>query len=76
MIGYRGEMTLIAAVVALSALYLVLPVRGEPNFGPSAVVENDHLDHPEAEFGPLYERLNVEGAFPPSPTDQDSRPSA
>lgn len=33
-LGYRGEMTIIAVVVALSALILLLPVKGEPNFGP------------------------------------------
>ena len=33
-LGYRGEMTLVAIVVALSALILLLPVEGEPNFGP------------------------------------------
>jgi MFS family permease len=33
-LGYRGELSIIAAVVALSALLLLLPVAGEPNFGP------------------------------------------
>jgi MFS family permease len=33
-LGYRGELTIIAVVVAFSALILLLPVRGEPNFGP------------------------------------------
>ncbi len=32
--GYRGEMTLIAGVVAFSAFILLLPIKGEPNFGP------------------------------------------
>jgi MFS family permease len=33
-LGYKGELTIIAAVVALAALLLMLPIRGEPNFGP------------------------------------------
>lgn len=33
-LGYHGELTIIAVVVALSALILLLPVKGEPNFGP------------------------------------------
>ena len=33
--GYRGEMTLIAIVVAAAAIFLLLPVAGEPRFGPS-----------------------------------------
>ncbi len=33
-LGYRGEFTIMAAVVAASALILLLPIEGEPNFGP------------------------------------------
>ena len=33
-LGYRGEFSIMAAVVALSALILLLPIKGEPNFGP------------------------------------------
>jgi MFS family permease len=33
-LGYHGELTIIAAVVALSVLILLLPIKGEPNFGP------------------------------------------
>lgn len=33
-LGYRGDMSIIAGVVALSALILLLPIKGEPNFGP------------------------------------------
>ncbi len=33
-LGYRGEMTIIAGVVAFSAVVLLLPIKGEPNFGP------------------------------------------
>ena len=34
-LGYHGEMTCIAIVVAFATLILLLPVKGEPNFGPS-----------------------------------------
>jgi hypothetical protein len=34
-LGYQGELTIIAVVVALSALILLLPIAGEPNFGPA-----------------------------------------
>jgi MFS family permease len=33
-LGYHGELTIIAVVVAFSALILLLPINGEPNFGP------------------------------------------
>jgi MFS family permease len=33
-LGYRGEMSIIAVVVAVSAFMLLLPIEGEPNFGP------------------------------------------
>jgi MFS family permease len=33
-LGYRGELTIIAVVMALAALILLLPLPGEPNFGP------------------------------------------
>jgi MFS family permease len=33
-LGYKGELTIIAIVVALAALVLLLPLKGEPNFGP------------------------------------------
>jgi MFS family permease len=33
-LGYRGEMSIIAAVVAVSTVILILPINGEPNFGP------------------------------------------
>jgi MFS family permease len=36
-LGYEGELSIIAGVVALSALILLLPVRGEPRFGPRPV---------------------------------------
>lgn len=36
-LGYRGELSIIAVVVALSAVILLLPVKGEPNFGPKTV---------------------------------------
>ncbi|MHB2028536.1 MAG: MFS transporter [Acidimicrobiales bacterium] len=34
LLGYRGEFTLIAIVVALATIVLLLPVVGEANFGP------------------------------------------
>ena len=33
-LGYQGEMTIIAIVVAISSLIILLPIKGEPNFGP------------------------------------------
>jgi MFS family permease len=33
-LGYHGEMSIIAVVVAISAFILLLPIKGEPNFGP------------------------------------------
>jgi MFS family permease len=33
-LGYHGELTIIAVVVAFSSLILLLPIKGEPNFGP------------------------------------------
>ena len=38
-LGYRGEMTCIAIVVTLATVILLLPVKGEPNFGPSPTLE-------------------------------------
>jgi hypothetical protein len=32
-LGYHGELTIMAVVVAFSAVILLLPVAGEPNFG-------------------------------------------
>jgi MFS family permease len=39
-IGYRGELTIIAGVVALAALIMLVPVAGEPNFGPLVSLED------------------------------------
>jgi len=33
-LGYHGELTIMAIVVMASAVILLLPVKGEPNFGP------------------------------------------
>jgi MFS family permease len=38
-LGYRIELTIIAAVVAISALIMLLPIAGEPNFGPLVALE-------------------------------------
>jgi MFS family permease len=50
-LGYRGELSIIAVVVAFSALILLLPVRGEPNFGPAPasgieIKATDHVEGP------------------------------
>jgi len=34
-LGYQGELTIIAVVVSVAALIMLLPISGEPNFGPS-----------------------------------------
>jgi MFS family permease len=51
-LGYRGEMTLIAVVVAIATVILLLPVKGEPNFGPSPVaageVDGDGVGDPSS----------------------------
>ena len=38
-LGYRGELTIIAVVVSISALIMLLPIAGEPNFGPLVAIE-------------------------------------
>ena len=38
-LGYRGELTIIAVVVAFAALILLLPIEGEPDFGPLRTLE-------------------------------------
>lgn len=38
-IGYRTELTIIAVVVAIAALIMLLPIVGEPNFGPLVAIE-------------------------------------
>jgi MFS family permease len=38
-IGYQGELTIIAIVVSIAALILLLPIPGEPNFGPLRAIE-------------------------------------
>jgi hypothetical protein len=38
-LGYRGELTIIAVVVSFSALIMLLPIVGEPNFGPLVAIE-------------------------------------
>jgi hypothetical protein len=37
-LGYRAELTIIAIVVSVSALIMLLPIEGEPNFGPLVAV--------------------------------------
>jgi hypothetical protein len=36
---YRGELTIIVVVVSIAALML-LPIAGEPNFGPLVVIDD------------------------------------
>ena len=38
-LGYQGELTIIAVVVSVAALIMLLPISGEPNFGPLATQE-------------------------------------
>jgi predicted MFS family arabinose efflux permease len=38
-LGYRGELTIIAVVVSIATVIMLLPIRGEPNFGPLVVSE-------------------------------------
>ena len=33
-LGYQGELTIIAVVVSIAAIVLLVPIAGEPNFGP------------------------------------------
>jgi MFS family permease len=68
-LGYRGELTIIAIVVAISAIYLLLPVRGEPNFGPLRPEENATVEPPEGRLGPTYE--TIEFSAPISETTAD-----
>jgi hypothetical protein len=39
-LGYRGELTIIAIVVSVAALIMLLPIEGEPNFGPLVAVDD------------------------------------
>ncbi|HEY1824845.1 MAG TPA: MFS transporter [Acidimicrobiales bacterium] len=56
-LGYHGELTIIAAVVAVSAIYLLLPVRGEPTFGPLTTDVTSEAATPESAIGPTYEKI-------------------
>ena len=33
-LGIQGELTIIAVVVSIATMILLLPIKGEPNFGP------------------------------------------
>jgi MFS family permease len=48
-LGYHGELTCIAIVVAISTVILLLPVKGEPNFGPTPPLESLDLDDAPAD---------------------------
>jgi MFS family permease len=38
-LGYRGELTIIAVVVTIATIIMLLPIKGEPNFGPLVTAE-------------------------------------
>jgi hypothetical protein len=61
-LGYRGELTIIAVVVAFSALILLLPVKGEPNFGPTPTPPDCPTVETESIAGPSYEKLDFTGS--------------
>jgi MFS family permease len=61
-LGYRGELTIIAGVVAFSALILLLPVKGEPNFGPTPTSPDSETVETESLAGPSYEKLDFTGS--------------
>jgi MFS family permease len=44
-LGYRAELTIIAIVVSIAALILLLPVEGEPNFGPLVAFNEPDVDN-------------------------------
>jgi len=52
-LGYRGELTIMAIVVMASAVILLLPVKGEPNFGPLANSEVDVAEELPEEIGEM-----------------------
>jgi hypothetical protein len=39
-LGYQGELTIIAVVVTIATIIMLLPIKGEPNFGPLAVADD------------------------------------
>jgi MFS family permease len=48
-LGYQGELNIIAVVVSIAAVIMLLPIKGEPNFGPlgpiDEVVVTSELEH-------------------------------
>lgn len=38
-VGYKWELSILAVVVSIAALIMLLPIKGEPNFGPLVPVE-------------------------------------
>jgi len=38
-VGYKWELSILAVVVSVAALIMLLPIEGEPNFGPLAAAE-------------------------------------
>jgi MFS family permease len=42
-LGYKWELTIIAIVVSIATLILLLPIQGEPNFGPLVVADHEAM---------------------------------
>jgi hypothetical protein len=42
-VGYKWELTILAVVVSIAALIMLLPIEGEPNFGPLVMSEGPDL---------------------------------
>jgi hypothetical protein len=42
-VGYKWELTILAVVVSIAALIMLLPIEGEPNFGPLVMSEGPEL---------------------------------
>jgi MFS family permease len=75
-LGYHGELTIIAVVVAFSALILLLPVKGEANFGPTPAPPDGDFIETETVAGPSYEKLDFTGSGPHDlATDESADPS-
>jgi MFS family permease len=51
-LGYRGELTIIAVVVAISTIILLLPVAGEPLFGPAPPARGGERAASDTALGP------------------------
>lgn len=63
-LGYRGELTIIAAIVAISTVILLVPVAGEPHFGPTPPATPREVAPHDTVIGPSYEKLDFTGPDP------------